>query len=444
MALFGGSENVDRSPGTQLGRNVVRDAQRATRRTGQIGVPSFTDFQQRAFNLIGQQGVDPSVAAAQRFLPELAGGQFVGQGPGQGTLQQASRGQFVGQGPGQGTLQQFAGGAFQRGGPGQGTLRQAAAGGFQNAARPAAFSALDFSRGISGIPGGLQETAAGGNLASPFISGEFNRITDPIAEQLRNVVLPSVAGTFAGAGRLGSRSFQAAEDRALDAGERAISGVAADLLGRERGFQQQAQLAIPGIQQAQLQGQLGAVGQLGQLSFGDIQNRLGAAGTIENQFAQQLQNRLGAAGALESNFGQQIGQQLGAAGGLQNQFNQQLAQAGQFGLAAPGFAQGALGARVNPLLQAGGQQQARQQQLSRKADDAIQREVERAALLGGAGAGGGFTGQPSQSGGGIGGLISGGLGGALTGATIGSLFAGGAGGGAAAGGTAGALAGLQG
>ncbi len=343
MALFGGSPNVDRSPGTQLGRRTIADAQRATRRTAPISVPGFNEFQNRAFGLIGQQGLDPSVAAAQGFFPGLAGGQFVGQGPGQGALQQ------------------FAGG------------------GFQNVALPAAQSALDFSQGITGIPPGLLGTAQGGNLASPFLSGEFNRITDPIAEQLRNVVLPSVAGTFAGSGRLGSGSFQAAENRALDAGERAISGVAADLLGRERGFQQQAQLSIPGILQQQLGGQLGAVGQLGGLSASDLQRQLGAAGT------------------LESNFGNQLG------------------LAGQFGLAAPGFAQGALGSQVNPLLAAGGQQQQLAQQQARARDDAIQREVERAALL--AGRAPAFQ-QAPQGGSGLGGLGSlagGGLGLALGG-----------------------------
>ena len=443
MALFGGT-NVDRNPGTatsrsaqRAGQQTFRDASNAARRTAPINVPGFNTFQKRAFNLIGQQGRDPSIAAAQAFLPGLARGKFVGKGPGQQTLQQAAGGRFANAAlPG---LQQFAGGDFIGQGPGQGTLQQFSGGGLQNAALPAAQSALDFSRGISGIPGGLKETAAGGNLASPFLSGEFNRITDPIAEQLRNVTLPSVAGTFAGSGRLGSRSFQAAENRALESGERAISGVAADLLGRERGFQQQAQLAIPGIQQQQLQGQLGASGQLGQFSASDLSRQASAAGTLQNNFNQQLGTQLNALGQVGQFSGADIQNRLGAASTLQNSFNQQVGQAGQASLAAPQFAQQALAARVNPLLQAGGQQQALAQQQARRRDDAIQREVNRAAQLGaGGGPAGGFPGAPPQSSAAqsIGGLL-GSFGGAA-----GGFFLGGPGG-AAVGGQLGAVGGRQ-
>jgi len=311
MALFGGT-NVDRSPGTQLGRSTVSDAQRATRRTAPIPTAGFSPFQQQAFDIIGQQGLDPTVGAAQGFLPQLAGGGFIGAGPGQNTLQQA------------------------------------AGGGFQNAALPAAQSALNFAQGISGgLPPGLLETAQGGNLGSPFLNGEFNRLTDPIVDQFRNIAFPGLQGQFGASGLRGTNRQEFLEGQLQDQGERALSGVAADLLGRERGFQQQAQLAIPGLQQNQLGGQLNAVGQLGGLSAGDF------------------------------------GRQLGAAGALQDDFGRDVAQAGQFGLAAPGFATGALGARVNPLLQAGGLQQGLQQRRLSERDDAIQREVARAAQLSG-------------------------------------------------------------
>jgi len=309
MALFGGV-NVDRSPGTQLGRNVLSDAQRATRRTAPIPVAGFSPFQQQAFDIIGQQGVNPAVGAAQGFLPQLAGGGFIGAGPGQSTLQQA------------------------------------AGGGFQNLALPEAQSALDFSRGF-GIPAGLQATAAGENLSAPFLSGEFARLTDPLVDQFRNIQFPGLQGQFGATGLRGTNRQAFLEEQLQDQANRAVSGVAADLLGRERGFQQQAQIAIPGLEQNLLGGQLGAIGQLGGLGQADIQNRLGAAGSLENI------------------FGSQVG------------------QAGQFGLAAPGFATGALGSQINPLLAAGGAQQAqRQQQLSAR-DEAIQREVSRAAQLSG-------------------------------------------------------------
>lgn len=311
MALFGGVNN-DRSPGTAQGRAVLSDAQKATRRTAPIPTAGFTPFQQQAFDLVGQQGQNSAVGAAQGFLPQIAGGQFVGQGPGQGILQQAAGGQF------------------------------------QNAALPGAQSALQFAQGISGgLPPGLLETAQGGNLGSPFLSGEFARQTDPIVDQFRNIAFPGLQGQFGASGLRGTNRQEFLEGQLQDRGDRALSGVAADLLGRERGFQQQAQLAIPGLQQNQLAGQLNAVGQFGNLSGGDIQNRLGAAGT------------------LQSDFGQDI------------------SQAGQFGLQAPGFATGALGSQVNPLLQIGGLQQAqRQQQLSAR-DQAIQSEVNRAAQLSG-------------------------------------------------------------
>ena len=339
MALFGGV-NVDRSPGTAQGRAVLSDAQKATRRTAPIPVAGFSPFQQQAFDLIGQQGLDPTVGAAQGFLPGLAGGQFIGAGPGQETLQQA------------------------------------AGGGFQNLALPEAQSALDFSRGF-GIPAGLQATAAGENLASPFLNGEFARLTDPIVDQFRNIAFPGLQGQFGASGLRGTNRQEFLEGQLQDQGERALSGVAADLLGRERGFQQQAQLAIPGLEQNLLGGQLGAIGQLGGLSSDDLARRLGAAG------------------ALQSDFGRDV------------------AAAGQAGFGAPGFATGALGSQVNPLLQAGGLQQGlRQQQLSAR-DEAIQREVARAGVLSGvpqfSGGGSGPTGASPIAGG-----ISGGLGGAAT------------------------------
>jgi len=370
MALFGGT-NVDRNPGTQLGRSTVADAQRATRRTAPIPVAGFSPFQQQAFDLIGQQGVNPAVEAAQGFLPQLAGGGFIGAGPGQSTLQQA------------------------------------AGGGFQNVALPEAQSALDFSRGISGLPPGLLETAQGQNLSSPFLNGEFERLTDPLVSQFRNIQFPGLQGQFGASGLRGTNRQQFLEEDLQDRANRALSGVAADLLGRERGFQQQAQLSIPGIQQAQLGGQLGAVGQLGNLGQADIQNRLGAAGSLENI------------------FGSQVG------------------QAGQAGFGAPGFATGALGSQINPLLAAGGAQQALQQQRLSASDEAIQREVQRAALLGGANPG--FTGavQGQQAGGGFGGAAGGALGGAATGAALGSIFPGiGTGFGALGGGLLGGLGGF--
>jgi hypothetical protein len=236
---------------------------------------------------------------------------------------------------------------------------------------------LQFAQGISGgLPPGLLETAQGGNLGSPFLNGEFQRLTDPIVDQFRNIAFPGLQGQFGASGLRGTNRQEFLEGQLQDQGERALSGVAADLLGRERGFQQQAQLAIPGLQQNQLGGQLNAVGQLGGLSAGDF------------------------------------GRQLGAAGALQDDFGRDISTAGQFGLAAPGFATGALGSQVNPLLQIGGQQQAqRQQQLSAK-DEAIQREVARAASLQGVPQFGvqGSPGGASPVAGGI----AGGLGGAAT------------------------------
>lgn len=368
MALFGGGTNVDRSPGTREGRALTREATNAARRTAPIPVAGFTPFQRQAFDLIGQQGINPAVSAAQGFLPDLAGGQFIGAGPGQSTLQQA------------------------------------AGGGFQNLAIPEAQSALDFSRGF-GIPAGLQATAAGQNLSAPFLNGEFARLTDPIVDQFRNIAFPGLQGQFGASGLRGTNRQEFLEEQLQDQGERALSGVAADLLGRERGFQQQAQLAIPGIEQGQLGGQLSAIGQLGGLSSDDLARRLGAAG------------------ALQSDFGRDV------------------AQAGQAGFGAPGFATGALGSQINPLLAAGGQQQALNQARSAARDEAIQAEVNRAAQL--AGLAPGFQGAPPAAGGGFGGAAGGALGGAATGAALGSIFPGiGTGFGALGGGLLGGLGGF--
>ncbi len=321
MALFGGV-NVNRSPGTALGRESINDAIRANFRTSPIPTfqgslaPGFTPFQQRAFDIAGSAGTDPTLSAAQGFLPSLASGGLVGSGPGAATLASAARGGF----------------SFL----------------------PEAQSALDFSRGISGIPAGLAATAAGENLASPFISGEFTRQAEPLIRSFRDIQFPGLQGAIGASGLTGTRRQEFLEEDLQDRANRALSGVAADLIGRERGLQQQAQLSIPGILQSQLGGQLGAIGQLGSLA----------------------------------------GQQVGFASTADAALARDRALASQVGLAAPGFATGALGAQINPLLQLGGLQQQQQRlealdEQRRLTDPAIQREaaianeVQRAALLAG-------------------------------------------------------------
>lgn len=103
--------------------------------------------------------------------------------------------------------------------------------------------------------GQIGTTAAGGFLGgSPFREQLIQAATRPLVQQYEQTVMPTIASGFSRAGRYGSGAMEQAQARATEAFGRSLGDVAATVAGqdyaRERGLQQQAQLAQSALAQA--------------------------------------------------------------------------------------------------------------------------------------------------------------------------------------------------
>lgn len=103
--------------------------------------------------------------------------------------------------------------------------------------------------------GQLGQTAAGGFLqGSPMQQRAIEAATRPITQQFESQVLPGIASGFSRAGRYGSGAMQQAQSAATEAYGRALGDVGTNIAYqdylRERGLQQQAQLAQSALAQA--------------------------------------------------------------------------------------------------------------------------------------------------------------------------------------------------
>lgn len=103
--------------------------------------------------------------------------------------------------------------------------------------------------------GQLGQTAAGGFLqGSPMQQRAIEAATRPITQQFQSQILPGISSGFSRAGRYGSGAMQRAQAAATEAYGRALGDVGANIAyqdyTRERGLQQQAQLAQSALAQA--------------------------------------------------------------------------------------------------------------------------------------------------------------------------------------------------
>lgn len=146
--------------------------------------------------------------------------------------------------------------------------------------------------------GQVGQTAAGGFLGgSPYREALIQAATRPLTQQFEQTVLPGIASGFSRAGRYGSGAMEQAQARATEAYGRALgdvaTSVAAQDYARERGLQQQAQLAQAALAQA--------APSFFQSSFLPAQ-ALGAVGAAREQIAAQpLQESM-----QRFQFGQQL------------------------------------------------------------------------------------------------------------------------------------------
>jgi hypothetical protein len=103
--------------------------------------------------------------------------------------------------------------------------------------------------------GQVGQTAAGGFLGgSPYREQLIQAATRPLTQQFESQVIPGISSLFSRAGRYGSGAMEQALGRATESYGRALgdvaSTVAAQDYARERGLQQQAQLAQAALGQA--------------------------------------------------------------------------------------------------------------------------------------------------------------------------------------------------
>lgn len=103
--------------------------------------------------------------------------------------------------------------------------------------------------------GQLGQTAAGGFLqGSPMQQRAIEAATRPITQQFQSQILPGISSGFSRAGRYGSGAMQRAQAAATEAYGRALGDVGTNIAyqdyTRERGLQQQAQLAQSALAQA--------------------------------------------------------------------------------------------------------------------------------------------------------------------------------------------------
>jgi len=103
--------------------------------------------------------------------------------------------------------------------------------------------------------GQLGQTAAGGFLqGSPMQQRAIEAATRPITQQFESQILPGISSGFSRAGRYGSGAMQRAQAAATEAYGRALGDVGTNIAyqdyTRERGLQQQAQLAQSALAQA--------------------------------------------------------------------------------------------------------------------------------------------------------------------------------------------------
>jgi hypothetical protein len=144
--------------------------------------------------------------------------------------------------------------------------------------------------------GQIGTTAAGGFLGgSPYREALIQAATRPLVQQYEQTVLPGIASGFSRAGRYGSGAMEQAQARATEAFGRSLGDVSATLAAqdyaRERGLQQQAQIAQSALAQA--------APSFFQSSFLPSQ-ALGAVGAAREQIAlQPLQEQI-----ARFNFGQ--------------------------------------------------------------------------------------------------------------------------------------------
>lgn len=166
--------------------------------------------------------------------------------------------------------------------------------------------AANAMKGSGGIPL-IQSTASGANLVdSPFLNQQVQNANRDITDQFTGSVIPGIESRMSMNGRMGSNAEQSLTGEAykqlgsaLSANENTMRGNA---YNAERGYQNQAQLALPGANATELGAQTSA----NQAQAGDVysrlQQQLAAANQAHGAKSADTAQALAAGQGLGTNF----------------------------------------------------------------------------------------------------------------------------------------------
>jgi hypothetical protein len=130
---------------------------------------------------------------------------------------------------------------------------------------------------------------ASGSMMDQDFNRFFQRASKGIGDEFQNVVMPSIASRFGGAGRTGSGAEKEMTERAMGQYGEMLGNIGTDIYGQERGRQ------------------MGAIGGLGSLWGQGAQNRMGYAGMAPSMAAMDYSDigRLAGVGEQKRGYEQQ-------------------------------------------------------------------------------------------------------------------------------------------
>jgi hypothetical protein len=229
---------------------------------------------------------------------------------------------------------QLAGGGMVGNAPGQNVLNNIANQGFQNGARDEYGQLLQTAMGGSGGMDYLRNVAGGGFLGgNPHLEGMIDAASQGVTRRYNEATMPGIETRMAQAGALGSNAEQTLASQANTDLAQQLGNIETGIRGQdyaqERGYQQQAGMALPGAFGQEIGTGLAAAGGVSGDAWNDLQARLTAAQGAGQGYRADIGQAMGAGGMLGGLYGQQYApqqQMMNWGGQVQQQQERQAAE----------------------------------------------------------------------------------------------------------------------
>lgn len=181
--------------------------------------------------------------------------------------------------------------------------------------------------------GYAQNAAAGNYMNNPYLESQIQAAKRGVTDSYTGSVMPGIEGRMSMSGRLGSGSEDAMRQSANQTLSQNLGEIETGMRGAqyqfERGNQQQAGMALPGLQAQQTGNQIGAAQALNQDVYGRLGQQMQAAGQGNSDYRADLAAQMNAANTLGNVYGNTYmpyQQQLQAGNQMQDQQGRQLAE----------------------------------------------------------------------------------------------------------------------